>query len=647
MLWLLAVTAPLLIWFLSWAWRKRQQLIGQFVQSRLLAQLTVGVSKPRQKLRLALIAAAVIFIMLALARPQYGFAWEQVRTKGLDILVAIDASRSMLATDVAPNRLARAKLAALDLMRAARSDRLGLIAFAGTAFLQCPLTLDDNAFSENVNYVNVGILPQGGTAIAAAIETAIRSFANSEDNYKILVLLTDGEDHEEGVIEAAERAAKEGIRIFTVGIGTPEGDRIRVEENGQTTYVKDEDGNIVVSKLNSTLLRKIAEITGGDYLPLVGADTMKVLYESRIAPLPRRDLTSRLFRQYHERYQWPLALAIICLVAEMFISVRQRVERPRAIAGSGHAILDKLRGPAVLALVLGCACANALADKALKAYEAGRFKEAQQHYQQMLGKNPKDMRLHFNAGTAAYRAGDYSAATNELSQATLSSDPKLLQRAYYNLGNAKYRLGEQATSPTVTAMHWKQALSDYESALKLDPKDQDARFNRDLVARKLEELEKLLKQQNQSDSQQEQDKSNQLQNDSQQGHQNQSQADQQHQEQQQPSRQKEQDHDQQQTKKHQPETKPAEEEKEHSPQPTPRDQQQDQQPGSEDVELNPAAKEDKNAGDQTADARPSFREGQMTPDQARQLLDAARADERAWILVPPDLKRRTRTYREW
>ncbi|HOK76464.1 MAG TPA: VWA domain-containing protein [Verrucomicrobiota bacterium] len=643
MLWLLALAAPLLIWFLHWAWRQRQKLIGQFVQSRLLAQLTVGVSKGRQKLRLALLGLAVLLMMFALARPQYGFAWEQVSSRGLDILVGIDTSRSMLATDVLPNRLARAKLAALDLMRSARSDRLGLIAFAGTAFLQCPLTLDDNAFSENVNYLDVGVLPQGGTALAAAIETAMRAFANSENNFKILVLITDGEDHEEGVIEAAERAAKEGIRIFTVGVGTLEGDRIKIEENGKTSYIKDENGNVVVSKLNSTLLQKIAEITHGDYIALQGADTMKILYESRIGPLPRRDMASRLFRQYHERYQWPLALAILCMIAEMFVRDRQRVERPKAIVQSGHPMFNKLVGTAIL-LVAGLFTRTAAADNALRAYEAGRFKEAQREYQKLLNRNPKDPRLRFNAGTAAYRAGDLAAATNELFQATLSSDPALLQRAYYNLGNAKYRIGEQAENPAATAMHWKEAIADYDSALKLDPNDQDAKFNRELVAKKLEELEKQLQQQR-DQSQANQNKQDQQQD--QQQNQSQAGSQQQQQDQRQSNEQDKQNQNQQQeSKNRQPQNTPSEEQKEQTPQPSPDDKQEQKNPTQEDVELNPAGKQEQSPGDDKGESRPMFKEGQMTPEQARQLLDAARADERAWILVPPG-PRRTRTYREW
>src|ERR1051325_5414353 len=149
-----------------------------------------------------LLVISVGLLILTLAQPQWGFAWEEARQRGLDIIVAVDTSRSMLAEDIAPNRLARAKLAALDLMRLAKHDRLGLVAFAGTAFLQCPLTLDDEAFRQSVNQLEVGIIPQGGTALAEAIETALSAFKDTGDNHRILVLFTDGEDHDSGALDA-------------------------------------------------------------------------------------------------------------------------------------------------------------------------------------------------------------------------------------------------------------------------------------------------------------------------------------------------------------------------------------------------------------------------------------------------------------
>src|SRR6516162_5258772 len=222
-LWLLLVFPPALLAFFWWSLRKRQQMMTRFIESRLLAGLVSGISPARRKLRLALLLAAVVCIILALARPQWGFTWQEVKQKSVDIVVAIDTSKSMLAQDIAPNRLARAKLAAMDLMQVAKGDRLGLVAFAGSAFLQCPLTIDDVAFRQSVESLDVNTIPQGGTAVAEAIDVALTAFKEG-DNHKVLVLMSDGEDHDSGAAEAAKHAAAAGLRIYTIGIGTPEGE---------------------------------------------------------------------------------------------------------------------------------------------------------------------------------------------------------------------------------------------------------------------------------------------------------------------------------------------------------------------------------------------------------------------------------------
>src|SRR4051794_31658436 len=194
-LWAIPIIVPGVIWFMWWSWRKRQALVRQFVSERLLGQLLEGVSPQRQQIKMGLQVAAILFLLLALARPQWGFVWEEANQRGRDILVAIDTSRSMLAEDMAPNRLTRAKLAALDLLRLAKNDRLGLIAFAGGAFLQSPLTLDYEAFRQNVNELDTTIIPQGGTSLSEAIDTALSAFAAEEgDNHHVLVIFTDGED---------------------------------------------------------------------------------------------------------------------------------------------------------------------------------------------------------------------------------------------------------------------------------------------------------------------------------------------------------------------------------------------------------------------------------------------------------------------
>lgn len=324
-LWLLLVFPPALLLFFWWSWRKRQVLAAQFIQARLLPGLTVGLSTLRQKIRLSCLLLALVCVILALARPQWGFVWQEARQRGLDIVVAVDTSKSMLARDIAPTRLARAKLAALDLMQQAKSDRLGLVAFAGTAFLQCPLTIDDAAFRQSVEALDVNTIPQGGTAIAEAIETALTAFKEG-DNFKVLVLFTDGEDHDSGALEAARKAAAQGLQIFTIGVGTVEGDLLPLE-------VRDPQGNAVKSHLNEALLQQIAGATEkGFYLPLRGAKTIDTLYAKGLAPLPKSESKEKLVKRYQERFHWPLAAAILLLLVEMLLPERGREPRTRTAA---------------------------------------------------------------------------------------------------------------------------------------------------------------------------------------------------------------------------------------------------------------------------------------------------------------------------
>ena len=320
-LWLTALVVPLLGLFLGWAWRRRRERVTRFIHANLVEQLTLGLSAARRKAKLALLLGVVLLLFIALARPKVGYALQKTETRSLDILVAVDTSRSMLATDQSPNRLERAKLAVLDLMRLAKRDRLGLIAFSGTAFLQCPLTIDRNAFIQNVNSLTTDIIPQGGTAIGEAVTEALRTFEKEEDNHKVLVLMTDGEDHEAGVTDAAQKANKIGMKIFTIGLGSTEGELIQLPDpqTGRLEFLKDASGNVIKSRLNETLLRTLSTDTGAFYLPLQGADTMERLYEAGLAGLTPNRIENQMTKRYIERYQWPLGLAILLLLSEMLL----------------------------------------------------------------------------------------------------------------------------------------------------------------------------------------------------------------------------------------------------------------------------------------------------------------------------------------
>ena len=496
MLWLLLVVPPALLGFFWWAGCTRQRLLTQFIQARLLPTLTVGISARRQKIRAGCLVLAVVCLILALARPQWGFDWQEMKLRGLDIVVAVDTSKSMLAEDIAPNRLARAKLAALELMQRARADRLGLVAFAGSAFLQCPLTIDDSAFRQSVEALNVNIIPQGGTAIAEAIETALTAFKEG-DNYKVLVLFTDGEDHDSGAVEAAEKAAKEGMRIFTIGIGTTEGELLRIKDaQGASDYVRDPQGNVVKSHLDEELLRKIAGVTeGGFYLPLRGAKAIDTLYDQGLAKLPKTEHQEKFVRQYHERYHWPLAMAIVLLLVEMLFP--ERKSEPKARPASARSAQPALPTVAALLLLLLPAALQGSPAGALREYKAGNFDQAVKEYEQLLKRKSDDPRLHFNAGAAAYRSRQFEEAAKQFNATQKSPDVKLQGEAYYNEGNALFRLGESNPDPKKRTESWEKALQSYQSAIKLAPQDPDAKYNQEYVTRKLQELKQQQQQQSQ------------------------------------------------------------------------------------------------------------------------------------------------------
>ncbi len=655
---LLATLVPALALGFLWSWRVRRRLIAKFLPPRLQTALTLGISPRRAVARSVLILAALSFLLLALARPRLGVASTEVRQRGLDIVVGIDTSRSMLAEDAGPgiSRLQRARLAALDLARLAQRDRLGLVAFAGTAFLQCPLTVDDEAFRQSVEALDTEIIPQGGTALGPAINTAMDAFGRERESVRVLVLFTDGEEHEPGALQAATRAETRGLRVFTVGVGTARGEIIRLrDDKGGASYLKDEAGNVVKSALNEPLLREIASKTGGFYLPLQGARAMEELFTRGLAPLPRLDLASRVLDQFQERYQWPLALALALLIWETVLperaQTRGRARQVRlahpALAGAAPTTTPTLAAFLLVACLLGLA-PHALASprSALRQFDSGDYAAAQEEFERLSRNHPRDARYRFNAGAAAYRAGNFTNAVDHFRGTLTSPDLNLQRDAFYNLGNAQFRAGEAA--PPIRSDAWEKAIRSYEAALKLNPQDEDSRHNLELVRRRLEELERQQQQQQQQpspdqkkDPSEEKSPSDSPQNDQQQ----QQGGDQgkQGQEQQKPAGDDKPRDDAAQGDQEQP--RPDDQ--------TPKDSPQGEQSKSESESQSASKSEGEDprgergsagdtAGEDASDQAPA---GQMTPREAMRLLDSARGEEK---LVPLEKRRaRVRPLKDW
>src|SRR5438105_4790097 len=266
---------PLLIALFARSEQRGLKRLQEFVSARLLPQLAGTVNRPRRILRFALQLLGLALVIVSLAQPRWGYTFEDVKRKGLDLLIAVDTSRSMLSNDVQPNRLERVKLATQDLINQLQGDRVGLIAFAGRAFVQAPLTIDYDAVIEAINDLDTKTIPEGGTNISEAITLADRTYGKSAMGNRALIIFTDGEELSGDAVKTAKAAADAGARIFTVGVGTPEGSLIPVTgEDGGTAFVKDTKGQVVKSKLDQKRLREIAEATGGYYLHLENGKRM-------------------------------------------------------------------------------------------------------------------------------------------------------------------------------------------------------------------------------------------------------------------------------------------------------------------------------------------------------------------------------------
>jgi len=493
-LWLLAVIPPALILFFWRGERVRKKLLTQFVESRLLASLTVGLSPARRQIRFTLVTISVALLIVALAQLQYGYDKEEVEQKGLDIVVAVDTSKSMLATDISPNRLSRAKLATLELMQRASTDRMGLIAFAGQAFLECPLTIDNSVFQQSVQSLNVNTISEGGTAIREAIDTALTAF-KEKDHYKALVLFTDGEDNDEGALEAAQNAAKQGLKIFTIGIGSAEGTLVTVTDaNGNSDYIRDDKGQVVKSHLNEQLLQEISKATGGFYLPLRGADTMQLLYEHGLAQLPQSEGKGMVIRRYHEQYHWPLAIALLLLMIEVLFPERRTPGRRNTSPATPSQPAVKAKA-AVTALIftvlLTVTAAKASPAGALNDYRAGNYTNALAEYTKLAEVQTNDLRLVFNAGDAAYRATNFDLAQNLFSQVTLSPDLNLQQKAYYNLGNAQFQRAKLAKDLDGLQEGFELAEKTYQRAYGLNTNDVDSAYNWNFTRQAIEQIKQF------------------------------------------------------------------------------------------------------------------------------------------------------------
>ncbi|HCR36982.1 MAG TPA: hypothetical protein DIU37_02410 [Opitutae bacterium] len=471
---------------LFWIWQRIQRKrLESFAGAALLPKLLKSYSKPRAYGKFLVIVLGIASILFALARPQQGHEWIEQPTQGIDVLFALDASRSMLAEDIKPNRLERAKLAILDLLQKLNGDRVGLVAFAGNAFLQCPITLDYDAFRQSLEAIDTRTLFRGGSDLTAAIRESEKSLQENR-NHKIVILLTDGEDLSGATLEQARKVAEAGVTIYTVGVGTPEGDLIPLRTpQGNIDYVRDEHNRLVKTKLDATTLSSIAEATGGFFVHLGSTGSgLDTVYEAGIASIPKEDLGDALKKVPIERFQWAIGVALLLLGLEPLMGTRKR----RFRQGAGQNTIAMV----ILLLVFSGTWHPLRAENKPDTQEA-RIAA----YQKVVDKNPQDFIGWFNLGTALYESGKYEEAITNLEKALGTPNIALQEKALYNMGNARYRQGQilTGTNPKDALQAWEDAIQDYQSAHELNPDDDNAAYNQDVTQQAVEVLKKQIEQQ--------------------------------------------------------------------------------------------------------------------------------------------------------
>ncbi len=411
-----------------------------------------------------LVPGAVLLLVLALAGPLVGLTDRVVRDRGIDVIVAIDGSRSMLARDVPPDRIGRAKEEVSGLLDRLAGHRVGLVVFGGKARLQCPLTLDHEGLRTFLGSITPESVPPGGTDLSRALEAALGAFDPRSGAGRAVVLVTDGEITR-GSIGSGDiaKAREAGVRVFALGVGTPQGSPVLLPGGA---FLRDREGNVVISRLRETPLRALAEGTGGGYVRASPGDRdTRVLAGDILGRVRPGERGERVIRVRADRYRWPLALAVLCMVLRPLL--RRRTTCLVVLAGvlAAAGTPDRARADPAAELV----------GRGLARYRQGDYAAARDLFLRALEHRPGSPEIEFDLGVACYRLGELAAARERFTRAARSAPTQRLRAwALYNRGNTAYRMGR-----------FREAAADYEAVLRIDPADRDARANLELVRRRM------------------------------------------------------------------------------------------------------------------------------------------------------------------
>ncbi len=499
----LAIVPVLIVLFIAVIYWRRKK-IKQLGDERLVESQILGFIPGRATLKFILLTIGLVFTIVGLANLQAGDKIEKVQRKGVDVVIALDVSKSMLATDIQPNRLTRAQQLIMTMTDKMQNDRVALIVFAGRSYLQVPLTVDYAALKMMVQNVSTDMVPTQGTVIGDAVDMAVQSFSQTELKYKSLIVISDGEDHDEAALKKVQDAAEKGVVVHTVGIGSPQGTTLYDPE---TKSVKlDEQGAPVISKLNEEELRSLAAAGHGTYSLLQNTNDVANKLVSNLDGMEQKSLGSVVYTDYTSYFQYFILVGLLAFLAEWMIPGAKRKRNKAKETKSKPVTVKKPTPPvaaasAVLIMILLSTMAmaqnntNSLLQQGNKLYDQKRYDEATANYLQALKKDPNNATGLFNLGSALYQKKQYDSS-RKLMAATADAikDKGGKSAAHYNIGNTY-----------MAQRKWEDAIASYKNTLRNNPQDADAKYNLSYAEEMLKK-DKNDKKDKQKQDQQKQDK---------------------------------------------------------------------------------------------------------------------------------------------
>ena len=470
---------PVIIFLIIFEYRKKRAGLKLFADPDLLPALTRPIKRGIIFFKGFFLVIAVFFIILACAGPRWGFHLQEVQRRGVDIVFLLDVSASMQAEDVKPDRLERAKREITDFLKIAAGDRIGLVLFAGDAFVQCPLTLDYDAIAMFLGSVGVDTLPVQGTDMGQGIKTALNAFDFKSAIDKVIVMITDGEDNEGRGLQQTDKAMDKGVKIFVYGIGEPSGAPIPDETGG---FKKDKIGNLILSKLNEKDLRSIAEATDGRYVRSVTGDLDldRLYFEGIKIKTEAKELESGKIKIFEERFYIFIWIAFVFLVMEGLIGLKP----------------GRARIFSIMAAFIIC-CGNSVwaNENPEKLYHQGHYQKAEQAFIKKDMDHPKDVRNRYNRGCASFQNANYEGASAAFRSALKRTDDKQISfSSAYNLGNSLFKQGD-----------FQGAAQAFKQAIKINPGDEDSKYNYGLALKTIEENQNKEKEKQQKNQERNQD----------------------------------------------------------------------------------------------------------------------------------------------